>query len=142
MLIPIFQIDAFTSTLFTGNPAAVCPLETWLPDETLQNIAAENNLSETAFCIKAAPGQYALRWFAPKGEVDLCGQATLATAFIIFREFPNLTEIRFTTQSGELVVTKEADGKLSMRFPTREGTHIPTPQAVQQMFPGKNIRLF
>jgi PhzF family phenazine biosynthesis protein len=139
MPFPIFQVDAFTSTLFAGNPAAVCPLETWLSDETLLNIAAENNLSETAFYIRTAPGKYALRWFAPGGEVDLCGHATLAAAFMIFRECPALSEIRFATRSGELVVAQETDGNLSMQFPAREGLAVPTPDAVQKMFPGKNV---
>lgn len=113
------QIDAFTNKLFGGNPAAVCILETWLPDETMQNIAAENNLAETAFAVTIEKG-YELRWFTPELEVDLCGHATLATAFVLFN-FYNHKEntIRFLSpRSGELTVTKGLDGWMTMDFPT------------------------
>lgn len=83
MNIPLFRVDSFTNTLFAGNPAAVCPLQEWLPDETLRAIAAENNLSETAFFIPQGD-HYGLRWFSPKLEVNLCGHATLAAACVIF----------------------------------------------------------
>jgi PhzF family phenazine biosynthesis protein len=83
MTIPIYQADAFTNHLFGGNPAAVCPLTEWLPDPTMQKIAAENNLAETAYFVKTEQG-YHLRWFTPELEIDLCGHATLATAHIIF----------------------------------------------------------
>jgi len=83
MKLKIYQVDAFTSELFGGNPAAVCPLESWLPDELMQKIAMENNLSETAFYVKNKNG-YEIRWFTPTVEVDLCGHATLATAFVLF----------------------------------------------------------
>ena len=82
--ISLFQVDAFTDRLFSGNPAAVCPLEQWLPAEVMQSIAAENNLSETAFFVRC-PGGYELRWFTPATEVDLCGHATLAATFVIFK---------------------------------------------------------
>ena len=82
MRLPLYQIDAFTGELFSGNPAAVCPLERWLPDVTMQAIAAENNLAETAFFVRDGDG-YALRWFTPTVEVDLCGHATLASGFVI-----------------------------------------------------------
>src|SRR3954464_4890757 len=85
MKIPIFHVDAFTSQVFRGNPAAVCPLETWLDDATLQSIAAENNLSETAYLV-GGDGRYEIRWMTPTREVDLCGHATLASAFILFAE--------------------------------------------------------
>ena len=118
MEIPIYQVDAFASRLFAGNPAAVCPLESWLPDEQLQSIAAENNLSETAFFVPFADG-YNLRWFTPTVEVDLCGHATLASAFVILREFtPDRSAVRFKTRSGELMVTREGD-LLAMDFPSR-----------------------
>ena len=84
--IPIYQIDAFTARVFAGNPAAVCPLETWLPDEVLQAIAAENNLAETAYLLPRSDGDYDLRWFTPAIEVDLCGHATLASAYVIDKE--------------------------------------------------------
>src|SRR5512139_886520 len=107
MRIPIFQVDAFATRVFTGNPAAVCPLDAWLPDDTLQAIAAENNLSETAFFVGRA-GTYAIRWFTPGSEVDLCGHATLASAFVVFRHFePTLDAVRFSSQSGTLTVARD-----------------------------------
>ncbi|MEJ7678393.1 MAG: PhzF family phenazine biosynthesis isomerase [Segetibacter sp.] len=103
----IYQVDAFTSRLFGGNPAAVCPLETWLPDETMQKLAAENNLSETAFFVKEGE-EYHLRWFTPEYEIDLCGHATLATAFVLFNYLNYVGEaIKFCTQSGILEVRKK-----------------------------------
>jgi len=83
MQIPIYQVDAFTNKVFTGNPAAICPLDKWLPDATMQAIAAENNLSETAFFVQKNDN-FELRWFTPVAEIDLCGHATLASAFVIF----------------------------------------------------------
>ncbi|MDR4497438.1 MAG: PhzF family phenazine biosynthesis protein [Candidatus Scalindua sp.] len=109
MEIALYQIDAFASEVFQGNPAAVCPLVSWLPDSVLQKIAEENNLSETAFYVPAESGFY-LRWFTPASEVDLCGHATLAAAFVIFRiigyEFP---VIRFRTRSGDLIVGRDKE---------------------------------
>jgi len=117
--IPLYQIDAFTGRLFRGNPAAVCPLEEWLEDEQMQAIAAENNLSETAFFVRRGEG-YQLRWFTPKVEVDLCGHATLASAFVILNYLePAREEVRFETRSGELVVRRNGD-LLAMDFPARE----------------------
>src|SRR3954452_14621946 len=93
----IYQVDAFTSKLFGGNPAAVCPLDTWLPDETMQKLAAENNLSETAFFVKENEG-FKLRWFTPEYEIDLCGHATLASAYVLFSCLNYAEEvIRFST---------------------------------------------
>ena len=89
MKIKMYQIDAFTAKIFGGNPAAVCPLEDWLPDDVLLNIAIENNLAETAFFVPKNDGAYHLRWFTPEIEMDLCGHATLASAFVIF-EFLSL----------------------------------------------------
>lgn len=95
--IPQFIVDAFTDTVFTGNPAAVCLLDEWLSDDTLQNIAKENNLSETAFTVKNS-NHYELRWFTPGGEIDLCGHATLATAFVLFQYTEGDVEsLTFTT---------------------------------------------
>src|ERR1700730_13799086 len=106
MRIPLYQVDAFSSRLFSGNPAAVCPLENWLPDDLLQSIAAENNLAETAFFVRNGDG-YQLRWFTPNVEVDLCGHATLASAHVILNRLsPSETSVRFQTKSGELVVTR------------------------------------
>ncbi len=115
----IFQIDAFTNTLFGGNPAAVCILESWISAELMQKIAAENNLAETAFAVKKSD-HYELRWFTPELEVDLCGHATLATAFVLFNHH-NITEntIRFISpRSGELLVEKNSDGSITLDFPT------------------------
>ncbi|QJD97642.1 PhzF family phenazine biosynthesis protein [Mucilaginibacter robiniae] len=119
MTIPMYQADAFTSQLFGGNPAAVCPLTEWLPNETMQKIAAENNLAETAFFVKTDTG-YHLRWFTPELEIDLCGHATLASAHIIFTELGHHDSvIRFTTEkAGELIVTK-IDGRYTLDFPSR-----------------------
>ena len=119
MKIPIFQIDTFTNKLFSGNPAAVCPLEEWLPDDQLLSIAAENNLSETAFFVKQKVG-YSLRWFSPVTEVDLCGHATLAAGFVILNHITPLKEyVEFSTKSGRLSVKRR--GKLlTMRFPRRD----------------------
>jgi len=120
MEIPLYQVDAFTSRVFHGNPAAVCPLEAWLDDETLRAIAAENNLSETAFFVREGEG-YALRWFTPKAEVDLCGHATLASAFVILEILdPARQQVAFSTKSGTLTVTREGP-RLVMDFPSRPG---------------------
>src|SRR5262245_52945582 len=118
MKLPLFQIDAFTSERFRGNPAAVCPLEQWLPDATMQAIAAENNLSETAFFVPEGE-RFALRWFTPTVEVDLCGHATLASASVVFDILrPESRAVAFVTKSGVLTVTRDGD-RLSMDFPSR-----------------------
>ena len=117
MKIPIYQIDAFASRVFSGNPAAVCPLESWLDDSVLQAIAQENNLSETAFFIPVEDG-YHIRWFTPVAEVDLCGHATLATAFVVFTLLePSGVEVSFNSRSGRLTVTRD-DDLLTMDFPS------------------------
>lgn len=117
MKLKIYQVDAFASNAFEGNPAAVCPLTEWLDDELLQKIAEENNLSETAFFVMSEQSIH-LRWFTPMEEVDLCGHATLATAYVLY-EYLGFTksEVTFITKSGELVVSKNAQG-FSMDFPT------------------------
>ena len=117
--IPFYQVDAFASRVFTGNPAAVCPLEQWLPDHQMQAIAAETNLADTAFFVRNGDG-YHLRWFTPAVEVDLCGHATLASAFIILNTLtPGERSVQFSTnQSGKLVVTRDGD-LLSLDFPAR-----------------------
>jgi PhzF family phenazine biosynthesis protein len=107
MKLKMWQVDAFAAKSLGGNPAAVVPLERWLDAETMQAIAAENNVAETAFFVKTGPGAYDLRWFAPDREVDLCGHATLASAWVIFNKLGDaLKEVRFQTRSGELVVTR------------------------------------
>lgn len=119
MEIPIFQVDAFTSKVFGGNPAAVCVMETWLDDQILQNIAAENNLSETAFIIKRDE-HFDLRWFTPTLEVKLCGHATLASAFVVFSFLqPDRQHVDFQTASGLLKVARAGD-LLAMDFPARK----------------------
>ncbi|MFO0995460.1 MAG: PhzF family phenazine biosynthesis protein [Alphaproteobacteria bacterium] len=124
MNIPLFQIDAFTSRVFGGNPAAVCPLAAWLPDETMQAIAAENNLSETAFFVPRGE-DYDLRWFTPATEVDLCGHATLATgALVLGRLAPDRRSVRFHTRSGVLAVAREGE-RFVMDFPARPATSVP-----------------
>jgi predicted PhzF superfamily epimerase YddE/YHI9 len=118
MELPIYQVDAFGSTVFSGNPAAICPLESWLPDATLQAIATENNLSETAYFVRSGDG-FELRWFTPGCEVDLCGHATLASAYVLFHELGVQGDVlRFQTKSGELVVRRDGD-RLVMNFPSR-----------------------
>jgi PhzF family phenazine biosynthesis protein len=136
MTIPIYQADAFTSQLFGGNPAAICPLTDWLPDEVMQKIAVENNLAETAFFVKTDNG-YLLRWFTPEYEIDLCGHATLATAHILFTEL-GFTEdvIHFeTVKSGVLTVQRNGD-KYTMDFPSRPPIPIETPNGLVESLGG------
>jgi PhzF family phenazine biosynthesis protein len=110
MDVPIYQVDAFAGRLFAGNPAAVCPLDKWLPDATMQSIAAENNLAETAFFVRIGD-DYELRWFTPEVEIDLCGHATLASGFVIMTKLaPHKTSARFHTKSGILNVTRDGAG--------------------------------
>jgi predicted PhzF superfamily epimerase YddE/YHI9 len=126
MEIPIYQVDAFASRQFAGNPAAVCLLTDWPDDAVMQAIAAENNLSETAFLIGGA-GQYRLRWFTPAVEVDLCGHATLASAWVVFHCVePGRHDVRFQTASGLLTVERNGD-RLSMDFPARPGRPCDAP---------------
>lgn len=118
MRLHLFQVDAFASRVFAGNPAAVVPLDAWLPDATLQAIATENNLSETAFFV-GGKGDYHIRWMTPEDEVDLCGHATLASAWVVFNEIEKRrAEVRFRSQSGPLRVTAEGD-RLALDFPSR-----------------------
>ncbi|UYG97532.1 PhzF family phenazine biosynthesis protein [Cytobacillus firmus] len=129
MRIPIYQIDAFTDKQFKGNPAAVCPLEKWIDSDLMQSIAAENNLAETAFFVKNG-NDYELRWFTPKAEIDLCGHATLAAAYVIFTYLDeNRMNVKFHTKSGMLEVSKERE-LLAMTFPAREGEECEAPEAL------------
>jgi len=127
MRLPIYQVDAFTDSLFGGNPAAVCPLEAWLPEAAMQAIAAENNLSETAFFVRDG-GDYALRWFTPTVEVDLCGHATLAAGHVVFHYLePQRETVSFhALKAGTLIVTRRAD-MLVMDFPARPASPAPPP---------------
>ena len=131
MKIKQYQVDAFATRAFEGNPAAVCPLESWLDDDLLQAIAEENNLSETAFFVPSAKG-FSLRWFTPVKEVDLCGHATLATAHIIFESL-GFTEsvITFETRSGDLFVKKQGR-LLQMDFPAYKLTACEIPETLVQ----------
>ena len=119
MRLPLFQIDAFAERVFQGNPAAVCPLEAWLPEALMQAIAAENNLSETAFCVPEGES-YGLRWFTPQKEIDLCGHATLASAHTLW-ETGTLQpgeQARFHTLSGLLTAEKKGDW-IELNFPAK-----------------------
>lgn len=105
-----YVVDAFTDKIFAGNPAAICILDKWLPDKLMMNITIENNLSETAFAVKEPSGKYKLRWFTPGGEIDLCGHATLATAFVLTQFYErDADKIIFSTLSGDLIVEKNQD---------------------------------
>lgn len=127
LTIPIYQLDAFADGLFTGNPAAVCPLERWLPDETMQRIAFENNLSETAFFVREEAG-WRIRWFTPTVEVKLCGHATLASAYVYFRELePSASEVVFHSLSGALPVRRDGD-LLTLDFPAAGSRRIEVPR--------------
>ena len=128
MQLPIYQVDAFTNTLYKGNPAAVCPLNEWLPKSTMQAIAAENNLAETAFFVKKG-ADFDLKWFTPTVEIDLCGHATVATAKIIY-DYLGYTEpeIRFHSNSGLLTVSREGDW-LYLNFPSYPPVQVETPPA-------------
>jgi PhzF family phenazine biosynthesis protein len=126
MSIPYYQIDAFTGSLFSGNPAGVCLLTDWLPDATLQSIGAENNLAETAFVVQR-DSYFDLRWFTPTLEMDLCGHATLASAHVIFRHLGYRDSVvRFQTRSGLLTVTRNDDA-LTLDFPARPASVCPAP---------------
>jgi len=118
MDIPLYQVDAFASSVFSGNPAAVCPLREWIPESLMQSIAQENNLSETAFLVPEGDA-YRIRWFTPEAEVDLCGHATLASAYVIFDFLdPGRTQVSFQSRSGLLQVSRERD-LLVMDFPSQ-----------------------
>ncbi|HLA78079.1 MAG TPA: PhzF family phenazine biosynthesis protein [Vicinamibacteria bacterium] len=128
MKIPLYHVDAFTGQLFRGNPAAVCPLKDWPNEATLQAIAAENNLSETAF-FSGREGAYKIRWFTPTQEVDLCGHATLAAAFVVFNFMQTERKsVTFVSKSGRLKVTRAGE-LLVLDFPARPPQRCPEPPA-------------
>lgn len=140
MDLPIYQVDAFTSAVFAGNPAAVCPLTDWLPEGTMQAIATENNLSETAFFVRNG-GSFELRWFTPACEVDLCGHATLGTAYVLFEELKEPGEaVRFETKSGELVVRRDGD-RLAMDFPSRPPAKVEADSRLAAALGGKPVEI-
>lgn len=125
-----FHVDAFTTRVFSGNPAAVVPLNHWPDEQTLQHIATENNLSETAFFLPTpgGPAQYHLRWFTPTLEMDLCGHATLATAHVLFHHLHHRGDsVTFDTRSGVLTVRKHHEGRLELDFPARPGRSVEVP---------------
>lgn len=132
MKIPFFQVDAFSNKAFGGNPAAICILNSWLDNDVLQKIAAENNLSETAFLVPVTPGNYELKWFTPTIEIDLCGHATLASAFVLFEYYDqDKTVLKFQTASGDLLVEKSAK-LLSMNFPARPPSEANPPEILSE----------
>jgi len=131
MIISQYQVDAFANSVFEGNPAAVCPLQTWLDDAVMQSIAAENNLPETAFFIPK-DGQYAIRWFTPTAEVELCGHATLASAFVLFEQLGlEADSVSFDSLSGVLTVTRKGD-LFEMNFPSQAPEPIETPLGLEE----------
>ena len=130
MRLKLWQVDAFAEKPFAGNPAAVVPLEQWLPDATLQAIANENNLSETAFFVPMDAGLYELRWFTPTVEVDLCGHATLASGHLILCHLdPQRPDVAFHTRSGALTVSRDGD-RLAMDFPAWPPQAVPPPEGL------------
>ena len=117
----MYQVDAFTQDLFKGNPAAVLVLNEWLDDALMQNIALENNLAETAFVKMIDDQNYEIRWFTPTVEVDFCGHATLASAFVLFKDFTQLKQLQFHVKDlGLFTITQAEDGKIQMNFPIRQ----------------------
>lgn len=136
-----YVVDAFTDKVFAGNPAAVCVMDAWLPDELMMKITRENNLSETAFAVPEGEG-YRLRWFTPGGEIDLCGHATLAAAYVITRFVqPELTTVRFKTLSGTLTVVKDGD-LFAMDFPAYELRPVPVTDAMEQAIGARPLEAY
>lgn len=141
MNIKLFQVDAFTDHLFGGNPAAVCPLTKWLPDSLMQNIAMENNLSETAF-YTLENDCYSIRWFTPAAEVDLCGHATLATAHVIFSHMGCRSEtIEFQSRSGVLSVRRDRE-KLLLNFPADRPVKVEAPGRIIEALAARPIEAY
>lgn len=144
--LPIYQVDAFTSDVFGGNPAAVMPLEQWLDDDLLQNIALENHLSETAFIVPEPADSdfdYHIRWFTPGAEVPLCGHATLATAWVLFYKLDFAQDtVRFRSKSGPLGVTRREGGWLELDFPNLAYEEQPTPDLLRQALPEVGERVY
>lgn len=117
----MYQVDAFTQQLFKGNPAAVLVLDDWLDDALMQNIALENNLAETAFVKRIDDENYQIRWFTPQVEVDFCGHATLASAFVLFKDYTQAKTIHFHVKDlGIFIIQQAEDGKIQMNFPIRQ----------------------
>ena len=141
MKIPLYQIDAFSSRVFAGNPAAVCPLPSWLPDTTLQSIAAENNLAETAYIV-GGHGQYEIRWFTPAIEIDLCGHATLASGFVVMSVLePGCNEVLFSSKSGPLRVTREGE-TYTLDFPSRDPVRREAPPGLADALGSRPVEVW
>lgn len=136
--LPIYQVDAFTNNIFEGNPAAICPLLEWLPEDLMQKIAMENNLAETAFIVPYEDA-YQIRWFTPSVEVALCGHATLAAAHCFYEQLGyNKDSIRFFSRSGWLTVNRKHNGQFTLDFPADYGTEIKAVPA--EVFEGLGIK--
>lgn len=132
MTVEMHVIDAFTDELFKGNPAAVVITDEWLDDDLMLSIAAENNLSETAFLKPVQNNHFEIRWFSPLTEIDFCGHATMASAFVVFLKNPSLSEVKFSPSAvGDLIVSEQADGIINMSFPNRKPEPVgDVPQAL------------
>ncbi|MFC6052237.1 phenazine biosynthesis protein PhzF [Acinetobacter sp. Ac_877] len=141
----MYQVDAFTTELFKGNPAAVLVLDSWLDEALMQNIALENNLAETAFVKVIDDENYEIRWFTPTTEVDFCGHATLASSFVLFKDYTLKKQIKFHVKHlGIFIVTQADDGKIMMNFPIRRAEKLEKyPELLDQAFskPFKNVYL-
>ena len=136
-----YMVDAFTDKVFSGNPAAVCVLDRWPEESLMKSIALENNLSETAFVVKE-PSGYHLRWFTPKDEINLCGHATLATAFVILNYYDKAADtVEFNTMSGKLTVTRKGD-LYEMVFPTYEIKEVPVTDGMEKAFGVRPLKAF
>ncbi len=141
MELPLYQVDAFADRLFAGNPAAVCPLERWLPEATMQAIARENNLSETAFFV-AEPAGLRIRWFTPTTEVKLCGHATLASGYVYFRHIaPQAQQVVFDSLSGPLTVSR-SDDLLTLDFPAIPVEPAAAPALLESALGAKPLEVY
>ncbi|MDY4475853.1 PhzF family phenazine biosynthesis protein [Mitsuokella sp.] len=136
-----YVVDAFTDSVFHGNQAAVCVLDQWPDDELMMNITRENNFSETAFTVREGD-KWHLRWFTPGGEIDLCGHATLGTAYVLFRFYEkDADRLVFTTLSGDLIVTKEGD-LLEMEFPAYDLVPVKVTDEMEQVIGSRPLEAF
>lgn len=137
MKFPLYWVDAFTPTVFAGNPAAVVPLTAWPDDRVMQQIAFENGLAETAFFVRTGPDRFHLRWFTPELEMDLCGHATLASAFVVFTQIGQTGDrLVFDSRSGPLIITRRPDARLELDFPARPPAPVPATEIPPTLLPG------
>ena len=136
-----YVVDAFTEKVFSGNPAAICVLDSWLDEKTMMSITIENNLSETAFTVKEGD-KYKLRWFTPGGEIDLCGHATLACAYVVMNRIePDLKTVTFSTMSGDLIVNRKGD-LYEMDFPAYDLKHVEITDAMVDAIGAKPVEAY